>query len=449
MSAHVLIIEDEYALAAALATVVRRLGAEPVVAASGQGGLEKAARQNFDVVILDIGLPDMSGLKVLSALRARENPPPVLIITAHGTLENALEARRLGAHEYFLKPLNLADIQPCLRTLIQTPAPEKAPPLPLPVSIPTDHAIMVGAAPGMQHCFAVIAQACATLVPVLLHGPRGSGKTLAAQVIHRNSQRASCPLVTFRCDEWAPFEVEKALVDAIRHAQGTTLLVEDINSLPLPLQAILARELAAPTPMGSCKGRLLATSSQSLPELKQADRFREDLYYQISVLQIALPPLTERTEDIATLAAYLLSRAAPNRELTLAPETMACLKAYSWPGNVRELATATQHAAAVCSTPAVLPRHLPPVIAACSTSSDSESHLEAALNRSLVAWLDQKVTGPEDALPDYDTLLAQVEKYMVAELLRRFDDKPTRLAAALRMNRATLRRKLRDLLGRD
>ena len=104
----VLIIEDEYALAAALSTVVRRLGAEPVVAASGQGGIERAQKQRFDLVLLDIGLPDMSGLKVLSVLREQPEPPPVLIITAHGTLENALEARRLGAHDYFLKPLNLA-----------------------------------------------------------------------------------------------------------------------------------------------------------------------------------------------------------------------------------------------------------------------------------------------------------------------------------------------------
>ncbi|HYF37845.1 MAG TPA: response regulator [Prosthecobacter sp.] len=443
MSARVLIIEDEYALAAALATLVRKLGAEPVVAASGQGGIEKAGRHSFDAVLLDIGLPDMSGLKVLSAIRAAPSPPPVLIITAHGTLENALEARRLGAHEYFLKPLNLSEIQPCLRTLIQSPGVDKPPPS---APVVADNGIMVGAAPGMQRCFSVIAQACAASVPVLLHGPRGSGKTLAAQIVHRNSPRGNAPLVTFRYDEWPPFEAEKALMDALQQAANTTLLVEDIGTLPLPLQAVLARELAGP---GGGQVRLLATTSQPLLELLQAGRFREDLYYQISVLQAALPPLVERTEDIAALASYLLSRAAPGRELTLAPETMACLKGYPWPGNVRELATATQHAAAVCTTTTVLPRHLPPVIAASVEASDSQSHLEASLNRSMVTWLDQKVTGGENALPDYDSLLAQVEKLMLAELLRRFDDKPTRLAAALQMNRATLRRKLRDLLGRD
>jgi DNA-binding NtrC family response regulator len=447
MSARVLIIEDEYALAAALSTVVRRLGAEPVVAASGQGGIEKAGKQAFDAVLLDIGLPDMSGLKVLSALRALATPPPVLIITAHGTLENALEARRLGAHDYFLKPLNLAEIQPCLQALI-TAQPHSLTGTTSPALAP-DNAIMIGAAPGMQRCFTVIAQACASEVGVLLRGPRGSGKSLAAQVIHHNGSRSAIPLVTFRCDEWSANETEQALNAAIAKARGGTLLVEEIGLLPLPLQAVLMREFTPPIRGAIPITRFLASSSVDLPELIQTGRFREDLYYLASVMQVALPPLAERTEDIPALAAYLLARASPDRELTLALETIACLKGYRWPGNVRELATAMQHAAAICAAPVILPRHLPPVIAGSHDTGDSGSHLDAAMNRALIAWLDQKVTGPEEALPDYDTLLAQVEKHMLAELLHRFDDKPTRLAAALKMNRATLRRKLRDLLGRD
>lgn len=436
----VLIIEDEYALAAALSTVVRRLGAEPVVAASGQGGIEKAQKQSFDAVLLDIGLPDMSGLKVLAALRATEEPPPVLIITAHGTLENALEARRLGAHDYFLKPLNLSEMQPCLRALL-----EKRPTTDVAAShspVP-DAAIMVGAAPGMQRCFAIIAQACATEVPVLLTGPRGSGKTLAAQVIHRNSGHGTQSLVIFRHDEWSALEVEGALHVALERSKTGSLLVEEIGTLPLPLQAVISRAVT------EGKQRILATSSHPLPELISGGRFREDLYYQLAVLQITLPPLSERTEDVAALAAYLLGCALPGREMQLSQETLACLKGYAWPGNVRELSAAMQHAAAVVTGALVLPRHLPESIAALASPSEAGNHLDASLNRSLVAWLDQKLTGPEDALPDYDTLLAQVEKHMLAELLRHFEDKPTRLATALNMNRATLRRKLRELLGRE
>lgn len=442
----VLIIEDEYALAAALSTVVRRLSVEPMVAASGQSGIEKAQRQRFDLVLLDIGLPDMSGLRVLEQLRALPTPPPVLIITAHGTLENALEARRLGAHDYFLKPLNLSEIQAALRDLLQPPAADKplsAAPAPSAAST-REQALMIGAAPGMQRAFAVIAQACASEAPVLLTGLRGTGKTLAAQVIHRNSSRASGPLAVFRADEWAETEREQALQQAVEAARSGTLLIEEIGTLTLPLQAIVARTLAGAAPLP----RLLATTSSSLTELIATGSFREDLFYQLAVLQVQLPPLCERMEDVAVLASYLAGRAAPGRELTLAPETLACIKAHAWPGNVRELAAAMQHAAAVCAGSVALPRHLPEAVAAAS-QTDPSGHLDISLTRVLNAWLDQRLTGPENTWPDYDTLLAHVEKQMLAALLVRFEDKPTRLATALNMNRATLRRKLRELLGRE
>ncbi|MES2598515.1 MAG: response regulator [Verrucomicrobiota bacterium] len=444
----VLIIEDEYALAAALSTVVRRLNVEPMVAASGQSGIEKAQRQRFDLVLLDIGLPDMSGLRVLEQLRALPTPPPVLIITAHGTLENALEARRLGAHDYFLKPLNLSEVQAALRDLLQPPATDKLPSPAISPAAPAatthEQAVMIGAAPGMQRAFAVIAQACASEAPVLLSGPRGTGKTLAAQVIHRNSIRSSGLLAIFRADEWAEAEREQALTRAIESARVGTLLIEEIGTLSLPLQAILARMLSGSPPLP----RLLATASASLTDLISSGGFREDLFYQLAVLQVQLPPLCERMEDVAVLASYLAGRAAPGRELTLAPETLACIKAHAWPGNVRELAAAMQHAAAVCTGSVALPRHLPESVAAAS-QTDPSGHLDVSLTRVLNAWLDQRLTGPENTWPDYDTLLAHVEKQMLATLLVRFEDKPTRLATALNMNRATLRRKLRELLGRE
>jgi len=444
-SPSVLIIEDEYALAAALSTVVRRLGAEPSVAASGQSGIDKAQRQSFDLVLLDIGLPDMSGLRVLEQIRALPTPPPVLIITAHGTLENALEARRLGAQDYFLKPLNLGEMQAALRGLLQPMEGDQAATNSPAVNLSSrEQALMIGAAPGMQRAFAVIAQACAAEAPVLLSGPRGSGKTLAAQVIHRNGARAAGPPVTFRADEWPEAEQESALQKAIESARKGTLIIEEISSLSLPLQALLARTLSAQEPLP----RVLATTSTALTDLTSAGRFREDLFYQLAVLQVVLPPLSERMEDVAALAAYLAGHAAPGREISLAPETLACIKAYAWPGNVRELAAAMQHVAAVCTGSFALPRHLPEAVAsACQT--DPSGHLDAAMTRALNAWLDQRLTGPETAWPDYDTLLAHVEKQMLTALLLRFDDKPTRLATALNMNRATLRRKLRELLERD
>ncbi len=411
MNANILIIEDEYALAAALSTVVRRLDATPVVAASGQGGIDKLSSQNFALIILDVGLPDMSGLKVLEKIQTLPKPPPVLVITAHGTLDTALEARRLGAREYFLKPLNLADLQRTIREVFK-PAKVEAP-------TPTT---MIGSSEPMQRVFAIIAQASGNDAPVLFLGPPGSGKSLAADVIHRHSSRANEPLIAFRADEWSADRVEVALDEAIEKAGSGVLFLDEISTWSKPLQAALMHRV------GNLKARLFSASSHDLCGL------REDLFYALAVLQVTLPPLVERTVDIPALAASFLG------DRVLSAEALAALKAHAWPGNVRELQTAMLHASTVCGGSTILPHHLPAGI----SSTNTFNHLEDAMQRSLAAWLDQRTTGPDEAMPAYDDLVETVESAMLTTLLKRFDGKPTRMAAAMKMNRATLRRKLQD-----
>ncbi len=412
MNFAILIIEDEYALAAALSTVVRRLGASPVVAASGQGGMDKLDAQRFGLVILDVGLPDISGLKVLAKIQALSEPPPVVVITAHGTLDTALEARRLGAREYFLKPLDLAEIQRTIRGVL-TPT----------VAEPRRETTMIGSSEPMQRAFAVIAQASGCDAPVWLQGPPGSGKSMAAQVIHRHSARADKPLVVFRADEWPEDQAEAALDKALDGAGDGVLFLDEISTWSKPLQAALMHR------MGTLRARLIsATSEIATPHL------REDLFYALAVLQVALPPLRERSSDIPALAA------SQTGDLAVSAEALAALKAYPWPGNVRELQAALAHAAAVCGGNTILPHHLPAGI----YSPAQSNHLEDAMKRHLTAWLDQKLTGPDEALPAYDELLDTIESAMLEKLLERFEQKPTRLAAALKMNRATLRRKLKS-----
>ncbi|MBB5033299.1 sigma-54-dependent transcriptional regulator [Prosthecobacter vanneervenii] len=414
MNSAILIIEDEYALAAALSTVVRRCEATPVVAASGQGGIEKLTAQEYVLIILDVGLPDISGLKVLEKIQTLPQPPPVMIITAHGTLDTALEARRLGAREYFLKPLNLADMQRAIREVL-TPV----------KNLPRAETTMIGNSEPMQRAFAIIAQASSGDAPVLLQGPPGSGKSLAGQVIHRHSARAEKPMVEFRADEWQADRVEAALDEAIAKAGDGVLFLDEISAWSKPLQAALMHRLNA----GTVKARLFsAASTEAAPHL------REDLFYALAVLQIHLPSLCDRTADIPQLAAAFLG------EQVLSAEALAVLKAHSWSGNVRELKAAMAHAAAVCGGSTILPHHLP----ASMVKPDQASHLEETMKRSLAAWLDQKTTGADETMPIYDHLLETVEATMLETLLKRFDNKPTRMAAALRMNRATLRRKLRE-----
>lgn len=422
MNPSILIIEDEYALAAALSTVVRRLEGVPLVAASGQGGIDKLGTQPFALVILDVGLPDISGIKVLEKIQALPKPPPVVIITAHGTLETALEARRLGAREYFLKPLDLGGIQRTLRELIGAVSPQR-----MPAQVETT---MIGTSEPMQRAFAVIAQASGCDTPVLLQGPPGCGKSLAAQVIHNHSSRAGRPFIVFRADEWAVDKVEAAFQVAVEQAGDGVLFLDEISAWSKPLQAALMHRLSA----GALKPRLFSASSHDLAALVNGGSFREDLFYALAVLRVLLPALRERTGDIPALAA------SQTGDLALAAETLAALKAYSWPGNVRELQTALTHAAAICGGNTLLPHHLPAGI----VSPEQSNHLEEAMRRSLAAWLDQRTTTSDEMMPAYDDLLETVESAMLDLLLKRFDGKPTRLAAAMKMNRATLRRKLRE-----
>jgi len=414
MTPSILIIEDEYALAAALSTVVRRLDATPVVAASGQGGIDKLAAQSFALIILDVGLPDMSGLKVLEKIQSLPQPPPVMIITAHGTLDTALEAKRLGAREYFLKPLNLADIQRAIREVFAPVKTEQR-----------ADTTMIGNSEPMQRAFAVIAQASGNDAPVLLQGPPGSGKSLAAQVIHRHSARSEKPLIIFRADEWSEDRAEAALDEAISRAGDGVLFLDEICAWSKPLQAALMHRLSS----GMLKARLFSASSQ-----EAAPHLREDLFYALAVLQVLLPPLRDRTSDIPALAVSFLSGQV------LSAEALAALKAHTWSGNVRELKTAMAHAAAVCSGGTILPHHLPASI----VKTEESNHLEETMKRAISAWLDQKTTGTDEMMPAYDALLETVEATMLDTLLKRFDGKPTRLATAMKMNRATLRRKLRE-----
>jgi DNA-binding NtrC family response regulator len=416
MTPAVLIIEDEYALAAALATVVRKLGGIATVAASGTTGLQKITEHTFDLVILDVGLPDMNGIEVMKALRARSLPTPVLVITAHGTLETALAARKLGAKEYFLKPLDLAELQRAVKAALSTPLSQA------PLAASPDSA-MLGHSEGMQRCFAQIAQACRSDLPLWISGASGSGKSLAAEVMHRHSPRADLPLIVFRADAWPAAEMKQALHQAHAQAGSGTLVLDAAESWPLPLQDAW---------MQLSQSGLRVVSLSTLEN--RPPGIREDFFYAHSTLRVFLPKLEGRTEDIAALCQ------AEAGSHTLAPETLALLKDYSWPGQVRELKSAIQHAKAIAGSSVLLPHHLPDDV----LRSRDEPTLLKAMRSSLTSWLDMRTTAPDDALPTYDELLEEVEATMLEALLKRFEGKPTRLAAAMQMNRATLRRKLRD-----
>lgn len=451
----ILIVEDEHAVASALAGACRRLGHESRLCSSARRGLDALAAESFALAILDIGLPDMSGLEVLGKIREVAPRMPVLIVTAHGSLDNAVAARKLGAAAYLVKPLDLREVQETVQQLVAA-APAATP-------APAAASLLVGAAPAMQRCFLEIAHACASQAPVLITGPTGTGKTLVARVIHANGARRDAPFVALHCSAMPEHLLESELFGHekgaftgattsreghIERARGGTLFLDEIADISLTIQAKLLRfvEERTFTRVGGRTDlvvdlRVLAATNKDLREEVRAGRFREDLFYRLHVLEIALPPLRERLSDLPALAAYFLGTLAPERTPALAPAALDALLRHDWPGNVRELRNALEHAVAVSSGAIIALQHLPRELQSVSGEATDSRVLESAL----AAWLDAQVqTGAS-----YDAIHDAIEALALRHLLARFGGRPTVLARELRMNRVTLRRKLAASGGTD
>jgi DNA-binding NtrC family response regulator len=446
----ILIIEDEHAVASALGAICRRLGHEARLCSSGQRGLEELARGDFALAILDIGLPDVSGLEVLKQIRQRAPGLPSLIITAHGNLDNAVAAKKLGAAGYLVKPLDLHEVQETIRQLASAlPAPA--------VSDPVPPSLIIGAAPAMQRCFVEIAHACTSDAPVLISGPTGTGKTLAARVIHTNSPRSEAPFVTLHCSALPEHLLESELFGHekgaftgaltareghLERARGGTLFLDEIADISMAIQAKLLRfvEEHTFTRIGGREDlrvdlRLITATNKDLREEVRAGRFREDLYYRLHVLEIGMPALRERPGDIAALAGYFLGSVADARPRQLAPATLDLLQRYAWPGNVRELRNALEHAIAVSNGSLILPHHLPREL------REAEGTLPApveALDAALGAWLQRQLAAGATYREMHDAL----ESMALQHLLAHFGGKPTVLARETKMNRVTLRKKV-------
>jgi DNA-binding NtrC family response regulator len=447
---NILIIEDESALAAALVAACERLGHTATACYSGTRGLEELAGGKYALVILDIGLPDMSGLSVLEKIQQT----PVLVITAHGNLPNAVAARKLGAAGYLVKPLDLEELQSTIRQILDV----KAPAAP---AIEDAGTLLIGVSPAMQRVFVAIAHASATDSPVLITGPTGTGKTLAARAVHANSSRAGRPFVTLHCAALPEQLLESELfgheknaftgatamrTGHVERAAGGTLFLDEIGDISPALQAKLLRvvEERVFTRVGGREDirvdlRLITATNRNLAEDVKAGRFREDLFYRLHVLEIAMPALGQRKEDLQMLCNFFLGKLAPGRSLQLTGDAMQILSNYDWPGNVRELRNALEHAVAVCADRAILPQHLPEKLrAAASPAVDTAS---ASLDRALERWIAAKVR----AGATYKEIAGELESATLRHLMKQFEQKPSVLARVLKMNRATLLKKRRQM----
>jgi DNA-binding NtrC family response regulator len=358
MSSSILIVEDEKTALHSLSSLLADEGYNVLQADRGEQGLRLAIREEPDLILLDIRLPDLDGLSLLERLRADHSDAAVIIMTADTTSSNAIRATQLGAFDYVSKPINddhlLVQIRRALeyrklerevRSLRSTPENN--------VSIPG----MVGHSLQMQEVYKLIGRVANSTTTVLICGESGTGKELVANAIHEFSDRRNGPLVRVNCAaipenllEAELFGHEKgAFTNAVsrrigrfEQAQSGSLFLDEVAELPITLQAKLLRAIQERTieRLGSnvpihIDARFIAATAQDLDALVAAGRFREDLYYRLNVVAISLPPLRQRKEDIPLLVQRFLSRS--QRPITIGPDALDKIMAHHWPGNVREL----------------------------------------------------------------------------------------------------------------
>ena len=442
---NVLVIDDDVMMCKFLCTMGKRLGHHMVSALTCREGLNAALAIPFDVVFLDVFLPDGDGLDLLPAIRKTASRPEVIIISGAGDPDGAELAIRNGAWDYIQKPASQDAIKLSLIRALELHE-HKASQRSAGKSGKSVRALkregIIGDGPRMRGCLDLLAQAASSEANVVISGETGTGKELFAWAIHENSSRAGRPFVVVDCAVLTESLVESTLFghgkgaftgadDAhegmIKQADGGTLFLDEVGELPLSIQKSFLRVLQEHRfrPLGKREEvhsdfRLITATNRDLEQMVREGRFRKDLFFRLRALNIALPPLRERREDISDLALYHMAKHCERYGTGikgLSPEFLDALGKYDWPGNVRELVhTLESCLIATDSEPTIFPDHLP-------------VHIRIHVARNSVARATPAATGAEvesvssTELPKLQevrqTAIAEVEKHYLQRLLAR------------------------------
>jgi nitrogen regulation protein NR(I) len=365
----ILIIDDDDQLRKSFVKLLSEEGYRVVAAASAETGLRMLAEAAPDLVILDVRLPGMSGLEAFKTIHRLEPKLPVIIMTAFGTTETAIEATKMGAFDYVLKPFDIPGMLNVVQQALNAGRFMRNP-----VSMNTlpdrfDRDAMIGSSQAMQNVYKAIGRVAATDATVLIRGDSGTGKELAARAVYQHSLRGDKPFLVINCVaipetllESELFGYEKGAftgavhrrIGKIEQANGGTIFLDEIGDMPLNLQAKILRLLQEKRieRLGGRETipvdvRIIAATNRDLEQMIEQTQFREDLYYRLKVITIWLPPLKERNADIDELGNYYLDRYASELGIAnpgLTREAKAMLRQMTWPGNVRELANTLQKA---------------------------------------------------------------------------------------------------------
>lgn len=447
MSARVLLAEDDASLRFVLAQALAKEGYD-VRPTSSVATLAKWVREGEgDLVLSDVFLGDACVFDELPNMRLARPNLPVIVMSAQSTVATALKAAGAGAYEYVPKPFDLDELLAVIRRASTGAANIK----PNRVQQGEDALPLVGRSPAMQEVYRTLARVARSDLPVLITGESGVGKASLARVVHDYSNRARAPFVAASLAGLQAGDVDRVLFaegGAFARASGGTILLEDVDDASPEAQARLAGVFNSDAPQGK-RPRLLAASRQDLASLVQRGAFRSDLFYRLNVVNIRLPPLRERLEDVEDLAKTLLARAHREGlpEKGLDASALKRLKRHAFPGNVRELDNILRGAAAVSAASTISAADLEPHLKAAPAAQASASNTED-FDHALRAWLDQEFLGAAPGLPSsglHERLLAEVERVLISRTLEAVRGNQIRAASVLGINRNTLRKKIHEL----
>jgi two-component system response regulator FlrC len=443
----ILVVDDEPGMRAGLVEVLGRGGFAVEAAATGEDGLARLEGGGIDLLVTDLRLPGLGGLDLLRELRRRGVDVPAIVITAHGTVEDAVAAMKLGAFDFLSKPFSPADLLHMAGRAAGSPGPSGAERSMAPgtgrargaESVPPRRRPIISRDPALLHVLEVAESVASSRAPVLIQGESGTGKELLARYLHESGTRRGKAFVAVNCAALPRDLLESELFGHERGAftgavsrktgkfelaSGGTILLDEISEMEAGLQAKLLRVLqeyeidrvggTAPVPVDV---RVVATTNRRLRELVDRGRFREDLYYRLTVIPLVLPPLRERVGDVDLLADHFLARFAAGRRLGLSAAARDALRARPWPGNVRELENTLERASLLVHGTEIGPPDL-----------DDREPAPRALGGGSLAGLTVR----------------DVERQLIFDTLKRTQNNRTQAARLLGISIRTLRNKLAE-----
>src|SRR6266852_8388652 len=409
--AHLLLIDDDPVL---IPEQVRRTFPAPrygvEVVGTGAEGLERVGARLPDVILLDLRLPDQSGLEVYRQIRQIDARIPVIFVTLAKAADAAIEAMKQGAYDYLFKPLDLHQLRRVVGEALEVARRMREPAIVAETAPDPDvDGAIVGACPAMREVYKAIGRVAAQNVPVLITGESGTGKELVARAIYQHGPRAKAPFLALNCaaipenlleselfghEKGAFTGADRRRIGKFEQVTGGTIFLDEVGDMPLALQAKILRllqeqafERVGGNDTVRTDVRLIAATHRDLRAWSTEEKFRPDLYHRLSVFTIQLPPLRERGEDLPMLVQHYLRRFSRDlgREVReVAPEALERLRGYPWPGNIRELQSVLKQALLQASGPALLPAFLPEPLGGPTELSQAEAAKEPGLEAFII-----------------------------------------------------------------